>query len=118
MAYLFLILAIGLFVVSIKLSGVVSKVRTVIVATREAVSLMKSTKLSEEQKEAAVQEAAIRMLGAFFSILGRVAFVLAGWQGLLTYMFPTCHCHAVAPMSSTYRVPGASGKILFVNWEW
>ena len=60
---------------------------------REATAVMRSKDLSEAQKESAIQKAAIRMFGSFFSILGRVILTLAvpvgfvmmgSWFGLYT----------------------------------
>lgn len=86
MVYLSLVLAIGLFIVGIKILGIVPRVKLVVSATHDALAVMKSVELSEDEKEAAVQRAAVSMFGAFGSILLRVAvvclvpvgFVLAG----------------------------------------
>ena len=77
MAYLFLALSLGMFIVAIKLLGIVPKVKNVISTTHAATATMKSRELSEEQKEAAVQKAAVEMFGAFISIFARVLLTLA-----------------------------------------
>ena len=76
MIYLFLLLAMILFIASLKVFDVVPKVTFVFSETRDATSVMKSKELSDEQKEAALQKAAVRMMGSFFSILGRVGLTV------------------------------------------
>lgn len=71
MVHVFLILSIGLFVVALRLSGAVPQVRFAMAQTREALAAMNSGDLSEEDKETAVQRAALRMFGSFLSILLR-----------------------------------------------
>lgn len=77
MVYLFLVLAIGLFIISLKILGVVRRVGLVIRDVHDAMSVIRSTDISEEEKEAEIQKAAIGMLGSFFSITLRVAATLA-----------------------------------------
>jgi hypothetical protein len=72
MIYVFLVLSIFLFVGCIKGFGVVQKVSHVISEARESLSVMSSTLISDEKKEVIIQTASIKMLGSFFSILGRV----------------------------------------------
>jgi hypothetical protein len=77
MAYLFLAIAVGLFALSIRLTGGGSKLRLVVTATQDAAAVMTSRTLDEEAKEAAIRTAAIGMFGHTFSILVRLAFALA-----------------------------------------
>jgi hypothetical protein len=77
MIYLFLSLAVGLFVVALKASGLVPRAQVVFSATRAATAVMRSPELSEEQKETAVQKAALEMFGSLFSIAVRTVFTLA-----------------------------------------
>ncbi|HSK41346.1 MAG TPA: hypothetical protein VK943_16395 [Arenibaculum sp.] len=94
MAYLFLILSTGLFVVALRFSGAVPQVRFAMAQTREALAAMSAGDLSEEDKETAVQKAALRMFGSFLSILLRtalcvgvpVAFVALGLAAGLYHM--------------------------------
>lgn len=82
MVYTFLYIAIGIFVVGIKIMGIVPRVKLVMVESHAAVSVMKAPDLSEEEKEVAIQRAAIRMFGSFGSILIRgavVCFTTAGF---------------------------------------
>jgi hypothetical protein len=76
MVYVFLLIAIALFAVSIKLFGGGAKIKLVVAATREARSVIRSRTLNEEAKEAAIQAAAIRMFGDALSILLRAALAL------------------------------------------
>jgi hypothetical protein len=73
MTYLFLTVATLLIVASIKALDLVPRVQRVMSDTRAAVVVMAAKNMSDEQKEAAVQAAAIRMLAAFC----KIAFVLA-----------------------------------------
>lgn len=77
MIYVFLFMAIVLFIASLKVFNVVPKVTLVFSETRDATSVLKSKDLSDDQKEAALQKAAVQMMGTFFSILGRVGLTLA-----------------------------------------
>lgn len=69
--------AIVLFAASMKLFGVAPRIRLVMAATREATVVMRSRTLDEREKEAAVQSAAIRVVGHALAILVRVALTLA-----------------------------------------
>lgn len=69
MPYVFLAIATVLFAVGMRLLGIVSQVRHIIADTRAAASVMATKHLSDEQKETAIQAAAIRMLAAFFKIV-------------------------------------------------
>ena len=78
MVYVFLSAAVVLFAVSMKLLALGPKVRRAVAAIHEAASAMASKELSERQKEAAVQSAAIAMFGHTCSILTRLALTFAG----------------------------------------
>jgi hypothetical protein len=91
MVHVFLMIATVLFMVVLRLSGTVPKVRLAMAQTREALATMSAADLTEEAKEIAVQRAAIGMFGSLASILMRtlvcvgspVAFVaLGGAAGL------------------------------------
>lgn len=75
MVYIFLCVALGIFIIGIKVLGIIPRVKLVMMASQEAILLMKAPALSEEEKETAIQKAAIRMFGSFASILVRVAAV-------------------------------------------
>jgi len=72
MIYVFLAMSIFLFMGCLKLFRVVPRVNNVIAEARESLSVMSSNLISDEEKEGKIQAASVRMLGAFFSILGRV----------------------------------------------
>ena len=73
MVYAFLAAGILVFVISFRLLDVVPKVRAAIDATRRAQGIISSKSLTDEEKETAVQRAAIAMAGTAVAILGRVA---------------------------------------------
>ncbi len=75
MVYVFLAAAIGLFIIGIRILGIVPKVKLVISASHDAIEVMKSPDMNEENKERAIQKAAVNMFSAFFSILVRVAVI-------------------------------------------
>ena len=77
MAYAILLIALALFMAAIHFTGMVSRVKGVIVTTHETVGIMRSTELDDEQKEAAVQKAAIAMMLSFVTILLRVIVICA-----------------------------------------
>lgn len=94
MVYLFLVLGLGLFVISLKFLGVVPRVTLVVANLQDATSVMKSSDLSEAEKEVKIQRAAVAMFRSLFSIALRsattfaapVVFVAAGsLAGLYTY---------------------------------
>jgi hypothetical protein len=73
MVYAFLAAGVLVFVISFRLLEVVPKVRAAIDATRRAQGIISSKSLTDEEKETAVQRAAIVMAGTAVVILGRVA---------------------------------------------
>jgi hypothetical protein len=75
MVYIFLCAAIGLFLIGIRVLGLVPRVKLVITASKQAVAVMKSPDMSEDEKEAAIQKAAVQMFVSFGSILIRTATV-------------------------------------------
>lgn len=77
MAYLFLALSVGLLVLAIKGLGMVPRVRGVIAAIHAAMATMRSRHLSEEQKEIAVQRAAVEMFRSLGSLSARTLLALA-----------------------------------------
>jgi hypothetical protein len=86
MVYAFLSAGVLVFVICFRLLDVVPKVRAVIEATRRAQRIISSKSLTDEEKEAAVQSAAIAMAGSTVAILGRVALcvlapALTVWLG-------------------------------------
>lgn len=72
MVYAFLMAAAVLFMVALRLSGTVPKVRSAMAQTRAALATLSAADLSEEAKEIAVQRAAVGMFGALGSILLRM----------------------------------------------
>lgn len=73
MSYVFLTAGLVVFVLGIKLLKLVPRVKGLLVGTREAVSVMRSPDLSEDEKERRIQRAALRTSGAFVDILLRSA---------------------------------------------
>lgn len=73
MIYVFLGTSLVLFLYSLRAVKLAPKVREAISQTRAVVAIMGAADLSDTEKEAAVQRGAIRMIGAFFSILARSA---------------------------------------------
>ncbi|MFQ5347381.1 MAG: hypothetical protein ACE5ED_06010 [Rhodothalassiaceae bacterium] len=93
MVYLALSLSLILFMLLIHLLGIVPRARAILADTRSALAVMRNAQLSEEDKEKAVQKAALAMFGAAASIIARIAvslvlpalLVLAGAQGGALY---------------------------------
>ncbi|RMD87017.1 MAG: hypothetical protein D6807_08650 [Alphaproteobacteria bacterium] len=93
MVYLALSLSLILFMLLIHLLGIVPRARAILADTRSALAVMRDAQLSEEEKETAVQKAALAMFGAAASIIARIAvslvlpalLVLAGAQGGMLY---------------------------------
>jgi len=85
MSYLFLALSVVVFMVGIKLLGVVTRVHKVIVLSRCAVSTMRAAQLSEDEKEIEIQRAAVEMSKSCISILVRVFLILAVPYALILF---------------------------------
>jgi hypothetical protein len=83
MVYVFLMIATILFMVALRLSGTVPKVRFAMAQTREALATMSAADLTEEAKEVAVQRAAIGMFGSLASILLRTLACVGAPAALL-----------------------------------
>jgi hypothetical protein len=94
MVYAFLAAGVLVFVISFRLLDVVPKVRAAIAATRTAQGIISSKSLTDEEKETAVQRAAIAMAGTALVILGRVAVcvlvpTLTVWLGAQSGAYST-----------------------------
>ena len=92
MIYLALSASIVLFLVCMKLCGVVESIRPVFANSRAALAVMRSTELSDLEKEAAVQKAALGMFKSFFSVTLRILVTLAVpaafvWAGNVTGLY-------------------------------
>ncbi len=83
MAYLALSLSLVLFVLLIRVLGIVPRVKAIASATREALLVMRSSELAEEEKEAQIQKAALVMFGAAATVLFRIALTFALPAGLI-----------------------------------
>ena len=77
MAYVFLSLAILFFAVTMKILRIGPRTINVASDARQALSVIGSTEMSEEQKEKVVKESALRAAGSFFSILLRIIVTLS-----------------------------------------
>ncbi len=77
MVYFFLAASAALFFLGIRVFGIVPRVKGVIAATHVATTVMRSRDMSEEEKESAIQKAALEMIGSFLSILVRTALIVA-----------------------------------------
>ena len=71
------ILSIVTFVIALKVLGVIKAGADVLHVSRTALSVMRDSKLGEEQREIEVQQAAVRLLVLFLSISVRSILVLA-----------------------------------------
>lgn len=68
--------AVILFAVAFYYSNLVAVCRDAITLAQNAVGVMRDAHMSEEEKETAVQQASVKLLGRFFSILIRSLLVL------------------------------------------
>jgi hypothetical protein len=94
MVYAFLAAGVLVFVICFRLLDVVPEVRAVIEAIRRAQGIISSKSLTDEEKEAAVQRAAIAMAGTVVVILGRAALcvlvpTLMVWLGAQSGTYST-----------------------------
>lgn len=77
MTYAFLAVSVFLFMLAIKLFGVVPQVRKIIAETQMAVGVMRSRELDDEEKEERVQKAAIAMMASCVFVTLRIAATVA-----------------------------------------
>lgn len=70
------ILSIGIFTLCLRTFGVIRVGAGALATSRNAVAAMRDTQLNDDERERIVQSASIRLLGAFFSIVIRSAFVV------------------------------------------
>jgi len=78
MPYLFLTLGLGVFLICFQHLRILPKVKQSLATTHQAVAVLRSAQLSDTEKEAAVQRAALRMGRAFCDILLCSAAALLG----------------------------------------
>lgn len=77
MTYAFLVVSVFLFMLAIRLFGVVPHVREIMADTNTALSVMRSRELDDEEKEERVQKAAIAMMKASVVVITRIAATVA-----------------------------------------
>jgi hypothetical protein len=99
----YLVLAIGavVFVICFKLLDVVPKLRAAVAVTREAHGIIRSDSLTDEFKEAAVQQAAVHMARSAVVLLARMGRCLllgfaAIWVGAHVGPYTTADVLAAA----------------------
>lgn len=76
MTYVVLSVAVAVFILLIRLTRIVPVTRVMMADTRDALAVMGAPDLSEDEKERAIQSAAIRAFRALFSIVARVAVIV------------------------------------------
>ncbi len=75
--YVTLAVAVCLFAVGLRVAGVVPTARAVLGNANEALRIMRTPDLSDDDKAVAIRAASLGMFGAFFSILARTVAALA-----------------------------------------
>lgn len=93
MVYVVLLVSLAGFLLSIRITGIVGQVHLAATDARQALTVMKNVNMNEDEKEALVQAAALRMFILFFGILIRATVAVAVatllvlvaiWTGLST----------------------------------
>lgn len=114
---LYLVLAAGtvVFIVCFKLLDVLAQVRAVVTLTRQAHGIIRSARLTDEAKEAAIQRAAIRMAGCGGALLGCMALCLliptaTVWLGAQSGAYTIADALAVAS-DWTFVIAASLGMI-------
>ena len=77
MTYAFLVVSVFLFMLAIKLFGVVPQVREIMAETNTALGVMRSRELGDDEKEERVQKAAIAMMKSAVVVIIRIAATVA-----------------------------------------
>ncbi len=76
MIYLFLIGSIVIFIVGLRVSRTVPRVMLILSETGQAINIIRSTELSDAEKEMATRKISLQMFRAFFLITLSVALVV------------------------------------------
>lgn len=123
MIYLVLSLSIVVFLICMKLFGVVESVRPVFEDSNAALAVMRSTELSDAEKEAAIQKAAIAMFGAFLVVTLRVVATLVVpavfvWAGTATGLYTMDGAVAAAEDWTFLTVSSLVVLVVFVVVLW
>jgi hypothetical protein len=118
MVYLFLAIGALVFVICFKRLDIARRAREVVAATRRAHGIIRSERLADEAKEAAVQKAAMLMAGSGVALLGRMALCLlvpvaAVWLGAQSGAYSTADALAAA---STWTFIIASSAAIIAVW--
>lgn len=73
MVYAVLAVAVGLFAIGLRLTGVIPRARGVLTGVSRALEIIRATDLTDDEKEAIIRTASLDMFAVFFSILTRTA---------------------------------------------
>jgi hypothetical protein len=76
MLYLVLVLSVMLFMVGIRMVGLMPRSHEILVDVRAALNVMRSPVLDDSEKEKAIQQAAVKMMVKLFELLVRLLPVL------------------------------------------
>lgn len=100
-SYLFLLLALFVFMVILDRLRLVTKVKRCIAEIGAAVAVMRAVDVREEDKERAIRRATLRMGGAFLDILARSAAALSApaaliWAGIAAGFYSSAEALAAA----------------------
>lgn len=118
MIYVFLGLSVILFMGGLKILNVVQRVRRVASESREAWLIIHSTMINDEEKEAIIQTASVKMLGTFFAILSCVGISLGlavGWV-ILGVPFGLYSIEDVIFVTSDWYFICTSTLIMGIGW--
>jgi len=101
MAYLSLAVSVLVFVVCLKALNILAHVRRIVDDARGAHVVIRSRDLTDAEKEAATQRAAIAMVGSLASLVARVAVCVVlpvggVWLGAQTGAYDTAEAMAAA----------------------
>lgn len=120
MVYLFLIIAVLLFAMALKVSRAVHFVYVAAYEGKQAVQVIRNPELTDEQKELATRRASIQMFLSCWRITWRVVVALALsaavlWLGSLSHTYSSIQLsHAV--MNGWFIA--ASTIIFILAWRW
>lgn len=119
MIYLFLGLSIGLFIICLRVLSVLPAVTRVVLDSREALGILRSKDMTEEQKESAVQSAAMRMFSSSFSILFRVilCFGIPVCWVLLGSIFGFYQVEEASHVASSWSFIIGSTILMILGWK-
>jgi len=117
-----LLLSIAVFVVLLRFTGAIACAGRIVAAARDSVATMRSTALTDLEKEARIQRASLAMMGLGLSLLLRAGAALAAALGVAALgaalrLYGADEALAASLDPVFLVVTGAATVAAFVRWR-